>query len=146
MKYLLIIFFFIVFKAIYAESIYKFELNGNFTENTIILSDNSTFSSINTFGAFSDNQGNIGKYECNGIREATSSGKLIDINVLCEVIDKGLDKFWMKAKRNSDKSGGVGNYYIIDTTGKFKKIEGKTCAYAVTFFNEIIFIKAVCNK
>ena len=52
----------------------------------------------------------------------------------------------MKAKRITDKSGGVGNYYLIDTTGKYKKIEGKTCAYAVTFFNEIIFVKAVCNK
>lgn len=146
MRYFLFIFFFIIFNPVFSESIYKFELNGNFTENTITLSDESTFSNIKTFGAFSDNQGNIGKYECNGIREATNKGKLIDINVLCEVTDKSLDKFWIKAKRITDKSGGVGSYYIIDTTGKFKTIEGKTCAYAVTFFNEIIFIKAVCNK
>ena len=146
MKYCFFIFFLIIFKPILAEDIYKFEFNGNFTENTVTLSDKSTFSSLKSFGAFSDNQGNIGKYECNGIREAASNGKLIDINVLCEVTDKGLDKIWMKAKRITDKSGGVGSYYIIDTSGKFKKLEGKTCTYAVAFFNEIIFIKAVCNK
>ena len=145
MKYCLLVFFTFIVKSALAESTYKFELNGNFTENTVLLSDKSTFSSLKSMGAFSDNQGNIGSYQCNGVREATSKGKLIDINVLCEVTDKALDKFWMKAKRVTDKSGGVGSYYIIDTTGKFKKIEGKTCAYAVTFFNEIIFVKAVCK-
>jgi hypothetical protein len=145
MKYCLLVFFTFIVKSALAESTYKFELNGNFTENTVLLSDKSTFSSLKSMGAFSDNQGNIGSYQCNGVREATSKGKLIDINVLCEVTDKTLDKFWMKAKRVTDKSGGVGSYYIIDTTGKFKKIEGKTCAYAVTFFNEIIFVKAVCK-
>ena len=130
MKYCFLIFFIVFIKHAFSESIYKFELNGNFTENTVLLSDKSTFSSLKSFGAFSDNQGNIGKYQCNGIREATSKGKLIDINVLCEV---------------TDKSGGVGSYHIIDTTGKFKKLKGKTCAYAVTFFSEIIFVKAACK-
>ena len=145
MKYCFLIFFIVFIKQAFSESTYKFELNGNFTENTVLLSDKSTFSSIKSFGAFSDNQGNIGKYQCNGVREATSKGKLIDINVLCEVTDKGLDKIWMKAKRVTDKLGGVGSYHIIDTTGKFKKLKGKTCAYAVTFFSEIIFVKAACK-
>ena len=145
MKYCFLIFFIVFIKQAFSESTYKFELNGNFTENTVLLSDKSTFSSIKSFGAFSDNQGNIGKYQCNGVREATSKGKLIDINVLCAVTDKGLDKFWFKAKRSTDKSGGVGTYHIIDTTGKFKNLKGKICAYAVTFFNEIIFVKAGCK-
>ncbi|MDA9558390.1 hypothetical protein N9R86_00280 [Alphaproteobacteria bacterium] len=145
MKYFLCIIFFLTHNNIIAESMYKFEFNGNFTENTVLLSDKSSFSSLKSFGAFSDNQGNIGKYQCNGVREASSNGKLIDINVLCEVTDKGLDKIWMKAKRVTDKSGGVGNYHIIDTTGKFKNLKGKICAYAVTFFNEIIFVKAGCK-
>ena len=145
MKYYFFLCFLIFVKTILAEEVYKFEFNGNFTENTVTLSDKSTFSSLNSYGAFSDNKGNIGKYECNGVREATNKGKLIDINVLCEVTDKDMDKLWMKAKRVTDKSGGVGSYYIIDTTGKFKILEGKFCAYAVTFFNEIIFVKAVCK-
>ena len=65
--------------------------------------------------------------------------------MLCEVTDKDMNKIWMKAKRITDKSGGVGSYHIIDTKGKFKMIEVKACVYAVTFFNEIIFVKAVCK-
>ena len=145
MNYYFFIFFLILVKPILAEEVYKFEFNGNFTEKTVTLSDKSTFSSLNSVGAFSDNKGNIGKYECNGVREATSKGKLLDINVLCEVIVKDMDKIWMKAKRVTDKLGGIGRYHIIDTIGKFKMLERKTCAYAVTFFNEIIFVKAVCK-
>ena len=128
---------FIVFiNQAFSESIYKFELNGNFTENTVLLSDKSTFSSLKSFGAFSDNQGNIGKYQCNGIREATSKGKLIDINVLCEVTDKGLDKIWMKAKRITDKSGG--KYKL--TNYSLSRLKRLIYILAVKTINKFIFI------
>ena len=71
MKYCLLVFFTFIVKSALAESTYKFELNGNFTENTVLLSDKSTFSSLKSMGAFSDNQGNIGSYQCNGVREAS---------------------------------------------------------------------------
>ena len=93
--------------SVFASQKYEFELNGSFKEITKTLPDKSSFSSLNTFGAFSDNRGNIGKYECDGIREAFKSGKLINLNILCEINDKDYDKFWMKAERDTDKSGGV---------------------------------------
>ena len=62
MKCYLFICFLIFIKPIFAEEVYKFEFNGNFTENTVTLSDKSTFSSLNSYGAFSDNKGNIEKY------------------------------------------------------------------------------------
>ena len=59
MKYCFLIFFIVFNNQAFSESIFKFELNGNFTENTVLLPDKSTFSSLKSFGAFSDNQGNI---------------------------------------------------------------------------------------
>ena len=130
--------------SVFASQKYEFELNGSFKEITKTLPDKSSFSSLNTFGAFSDNRGNIGKYECDGIREAFKNGKLINLNILCEINDKDYDKFWMKAERDTDKSGGVGTYHIIEGTGKYMEVIGKKCTYAVTFFDGIVFIKAIC--
>ena len=31
----------------------------------------------------------------------------------------------MKAERDTDKSGGVGTYHIIEGTGKYKEVIGK---------------------
>lgn len=144
MKIILFILLFLTSNFLLSEGKYKFELNGSFKEKTIILSDKSTFSNMNTFGAFSDNQGNIGKFECYGIREAGNNKKLINLNILCEIIDKELEKIWLKARRDTDKEGGIGEYIIVDATGKFRSIIGARCTYAVTFFNEIIFVKAAC--
>ena len=144
MKKLLIIYIILFVKFAESGQKYLFELNGSFTESIKLLPDKSSFSSIKTYGAFSDNLGNIGKYDCDGVRESQKNGKLINLNILCEIVDKDLDKFWIKATRETDKAGGVGTYYILEGTGKFRKIIGKKCTYAVTFFNEIIFIKAVC--
>ena len=144
MKKILGFLIFIFSISIFANQKYEFEMNGSFKETTKLLPDKSSFSSINTFGAFSDNQGNIGKYECDGIREAHENGKLINLNVLCEINDKDYDKFWMKAERDTDKSGGVGTYHIIEGIGKYKEVIGKKCTYAITFFDEIVFIKAIC--
>ena len=111
-----LLFFIITFPlSVFASQKYEFELNGSFKENTKKLPDKSSFSSLNTFGAFSDNRGNIGKYECDGIREAFKNGKLINLNILCEINDKDYDKFWMKAERDTDKSGGVGTYPVSYT-------------------------------
>ena len=62
--------------SVFAGQKYEFELNGSFKEITKTLPDKSSFSSLNTFGAFSDNRGNIGKYECDGIREAFKNGDI----------------------------------------------------------------------
>ncbi len=128
----------------FAEEKYAFDLNGNFSEEIKVLSDSSTFSTIITNGTFTDNQGNYGKYSCNGIREANNEGKLINLNVLCEILDKDLYKFWMKARRYTDKSGGVGYYTIVDATGPHKNKIGLECTYAITSFKDVLLIKAIC--
>ena len=33
---------------------------------------------------------------------------------------------------------------LIVGTGKYKEVVGKKCTYAITFFDEIVFIKAIC--
>ena len=48
----------------------------------------------------------------------------------------------MKAERDTDKSGGVGTYHIIEGTGKYKS-NRKKCTYVVTFWWDS-FIKAIC--
>ena len=134
MKKFLLFFIMTVSLSVFANQKYEFELNGSFKETTKLLPDKSSFSSLNTFGAFSDNRGNIGKYECDGIREAFKNGKLINLNILCEINDKDYEKFWMKAERDTDKSGGVGTYHIIEGTGKYKEVIGKKMHICYYFF------------
>ena len=128
-----------------AKEKYSFNLNGNFSVNLKALPDGSTFETIYSKGAFVDNLGNYGKYDCNGIREANQNGKLINLNVLCEVLDKDGEQMWFKGKRHTDKIGGIGYYTILDGTGSHKEKVGLVCTYAVTFFEDIILVKVICD-
>ena len=58
---------------------------------------------------------------------------MINLNILCEINDKDYDKFWMKAERDTDKSGGVGTYHIIEGTGKYKEVIGKNAHMPLLF-------------
>ncbi len=142
---ILFLLFLLFNQNIYAKDNYEFNLNGNYSENIKTLSDGSTFSTILIKGAFIDNLGNYGKYDCNGIREANSDNKLVNLNVLCEILDKDHDKMWLRARRDTDKFGGVGQFAILDATGKHISKIGLTCTYAVTLFEDAIIIKAKCN-
>ena len=53
--------------SVFANQKYEFEVNKSFKEIIKSLPDRISFSSLIILGAFSDNRGNIGKYECNGI-------------------------------------------------------------------------------
>ena len=130
----------------YAEEKYSLDLNGSFTEEIKVLSDGSTFATVLTNGAFTDNEGNYGKYSCNGIREANNQGILINLNVLCEILDKDLENIWLKARRYTSRAGGIGHYIIVDATGPHKKKIGLECTYAITSFKDIFLIKAICEK
>ena len=118
----------------YADDIYKYRHMGKMSGETIILGDKSTFNHFSYEGAFSDDEGSFGDIFCRGIREADSNDNLVNLNVLCELESKDGDKFWARSRRkDSSLEGGAGYIEILSALGKFKKLLGAECSYAVSF-------------
>ena len=56
------------------------------------------------------------------------------------------NKIWSMLERSrSSFKAGVGESTIIDATGKFKKLKGTKCVYAVTKFKKSSFVKEKCK-
>ena len=134
MKKLLIVILFLFFNKAFAADTYKFRHMGKMSGDTIVLGDKSTFNHFSYEGAFSDDEGNFGDIFCRGIREADRDDNLVNLNVLCELESKDGDKFWARSRRkDSSLEGGVGYIKVLSALGKFKKLLGAECSYAVLF-------------
>ena len=78
MKIFILIFILFLQNAISQEN-YKFTVMGNSLKNkNIKLPDKSIFNMFESKGAFTDNQGNIGDFEGQGVRKTNNKGVLIN--------------------------------------------------------------------
>ena len=70
-----------------------------------------------------------------------------NIDAYCESLDSSGDKFWTHLIRNSSEiEAGIGKITYINGTGKYKKLIGKKCNYAVRYFdNKNLFFKQICK-
>ena len=72
MKIFILIFIFFLQNAISQDN-YKFTIMGNNLKNSNIkLPDKSIFNMFESKGAFTDNQGNIGDFEAQGVRKTNN--------------------------------------------------------------------------
>ena len=56
------------------------------------------------------------------------------------------NKVWSVLERSSSSfKAGVGESTIIDATGKFKRLVGTKCLYAVTKYKSSSFVKEKCK-
>ncbi|MBF96569.1 MAG: hypothetical protein CFH34_00910 [Alphaproteobacteria bacterium MarineAlpha9_Bin4] len=109
------------------------------------LEDGRTFESSSLKGHIKNNIGNYGNIKCNSLIEKNKD-KLIFLRVICESSMNDGNKVWSVLERSSSSfKAGVGDSTIIDATGKFKKLIGTKCLYAVTKFKKSSFIKEKCK-
>ena len=114
-------------------------------KDTIKLPDGSTYTNFEQTG---QGTSNIGKYvitNCSGNR-IDKEGKLVEINVFCELeVDDG-NKYWTKLRRTSgDSDAGVSKFIFLGGTNSFNKLKGKECTYAVSYFKNKIFGSNKCQ-
>ena len=122
------------------------EFNFSSTINGIYnLSDGRKFEALGHKGHIKNNIGNYGIIECNSLTEKKKDD-LVFLKVICEMSINDGNKIWTILERNSESyNAGIGKSIIIDGTGKFKKLKGISCIYAVTKYQNSSFVKEKCK-
>ena len=69
-----------------------------------------------------------------------------DMKFYCEYVDQDNEKMIGKGIRKSDINAGVGKMVMIDGEGKWKKIIGAECTYAIKYKGRVFFAAQKCKK
>ena len=114
--------------------------------DNIEFEDKSIYRLVRADGSWEDNEGFYGSLKCAGPNKISSENK-VELNAFCFAYDNEGDTFGLTLFRSSDMSAGIGTATYIKTTGKYKKFEGKTCTYAISYLNDVMkgFYKHVCK-
>jgi len=146
MKYIIVIIFnfFITSKTFSDQLINEFNFSAS-TDGLYELEDGRSFESSSLKGHIKNNIGNYGNIKCNSLIEKKKD-ELVFLKVICEISVNDGNKIWSMLERSrSSFKAGVGESTIIDATGKFKKLKGTKCVYAVTKFKKSSFVKEKCK-
>ena len=144
MRFLFITLFFTIITNSYTISWTK-EFNGTSSSEKINLSDGRTVSHYKNSGNWKDSFGNYGTQKCYGTILINSREKIEDWKLFCEGMDQDRNNFVLEYFRNSDMEAGTGSYVFIDGTGKWKKLIGTKCNYAVKRTKNMLFSEAICK-
>ena len=99
---------------------------------------------FNNYGTWEDSLGNYGEGKCQGM--STIEDKQNDMKFYCEYVDQDNEKMIGKGIRKSDINAGVGKMVMIDGEGKWKKIIGAECTYAIKYKGRVFFAAQKCKK
>ena len=99
---------------------------------------------FNNYGTWEDSLGNYGEGKCQGM--STIEDNQNDMKFYCEYVDQDNEKMIGKGIRKSDINAGVGKMIMIDGQGKWKKMIGAECTYAVKYKRRVFFTALKCKK
>ena len=110
------------------------------------FSNKKKFRNYDLEGTFTDNYGNIGIFNAVVISDV-EAGKLIKLDSTGENIYSNNEKIYFRGVREkSDIDAGVGKMVMIDGEGKWKKIIGAECTYAIKYKGRVFFAAQKCKK
>ena len=147
MKFFLITFIILFLSNLNAEDLI-IDTRGFYKNDEIVMQNENKLAHYESKGNWSDNLNNYGKFKCKGSLLINKSGKRTDDElVLCELEDVNGEYMWFIPKRsNSEWEAGVGKTTIVSATKKYKKLIGKTCVYAVTYYKDTFHSKNKCQN
>ena len=139
----------LAFTIIFTKIANSYELISNSHLKVILktytLPDGNKFSIYEGEGTWTDNYGNYGTNSCRGVVKTDTFNK-IDLEIMCEGLDKNDFKNWSMTKRVSDNfEQGVGVNQYIEGTGVWKKLKGLKCRYATSYKNNVSFTLEKCK-
>ncbi len=115
------------------------------SSNVMEFGEELTVRQFNGTASWKDNKGDYGTLKCLG-NYVSSKKKGTILNNYCKGSNKDEDIFWLIMNRNStDYDGGVGKSEYIYGEGKFKKLIGVKCIYAIEISKEFSIIKQKCK-
>ena len=145
MRYLVILLF------IYSNSIFSKEYTLKWYSfvtilDTITYKDKSVYRIVSSDGSWEDSEGFYGALKCIGPNKISSTDE-VELDVFCEAYDNKGDTFGLNLYRSSEVNSGTGIATYIITSGKYKRLQGKKCTYAITYLNNFKkgFYKHICK-
>ena len=145
MKILIILLNFMLFIKLYSAEFIVNNISSIKITDEKKLPNGMSFKSFTVKGGSILNTGKHSKNNCSGNR-VDKEGEIIELNNICEFNINDGHTIWQQLKRKkSDVDAGVGELTILDGTGPYKKLTGKKCLFAVSYYEEMVFTKYKCN-
>ena len=119
--------------------------SGFASNETIKLEDSSKILHYRNKGTWEDTMGNFGTQTCFGLVLLEKNNNIISMELYCEAQDQDNDKFYTKVTRDSSLDAGVGEYVLIDGSGKWKSMVNSNCKYAVKYKEKALFVTSRCS-
>ena len=113
---------------------YILESSSKTISKKLLIDNNFKYESIEIDGRWKDSNGEYGISKCYG--SIKSKNNLINLEAYCETTDSVGDKAWFTITRNTEMKAGVGSSKYIAATGKYKRLIGLKCPYAVKYFDK----------
>ena len=123
---------------------WHFKYSGFSEIKKLNFNSNDEAINFNNYGTWEDSLGNYGEGKCQGM--STIEDNQNDMKFYCEYIDQDNEKMIGKGIRKSDINAGVGKMIMIDGLGKWKKMIGAECTYAVKYTGRVFFSALKCKK
>ena len=118
-----------------------------FTSNeSFKLEDSSKILHYKNKGTWDDTMGNFGTQSCFGLVLLEKNNNIISMEIYCEAQDQDDDKFYTKVTRDSSLDAGVGEYVLIDGSGKWKNMVNSRCKYAIKYKKNALFVNSKCRQ
>ena len=112
-------------------------------EKSFDLGNGKKFSNLYFEGTWTNNLGNYGRNECIGTVSHLTNN--IDLNIMCESVDKNNNKEWTLLTREGEMVAGIGISTVVGTTSSYKKnYIGTKCKYATTYLEDVNFTISKC--
>ena len=141
-KFLLYVNSFFILNIASSEE-YILESSSKTISKKLLIDNNFKYESMK-YGRWKDSNGEYGISKCYG--SIKSKNNLINLEAYCETTDSVGDKAWFTITRNTEMKAGVGSSKYIAATGKYKRLIGLECPYAVKYFdNEFNFYMHKCT-
>ena len=144
MRTLLFIFSLLISKYALSEE-YVLEVSSRTKIKELKINKDFSYKSVEIDGRWKDSEGEYGLNKCYGYIK--SKNNLYNLEAYCEKIDSTGDKAWFTIIRKSEmQEAGIGISNYIAATGKYKKLVGLKCPYAVKYYdNEFNFYMHKCK-
>ena len=123
---------------------WSFKYSGFSEIKKLNFNSNDEAINFNNYGTWEDSLGNYGEGKCQGM--STIEDNKNDMKFYCEYIDQDNEKMIGKGIRKSDINAGVGKMIMIDGQGKWKKMIGAECTYAIKYKGRVFFAAQKCKK
>ena len=134
MKLLLSLFFFLIHGLILSDE-YIMESSSKTNIKELIINNEVSYKSLEIDGRWKDSEGEYGLNKCFG--HIKSESNQINLEAYFEKTDSKGDKAWFTNTRKTEmQEAGTGISLYIAATGKYKRLIGIRCPYAVKYYDK----------